>query len=249
MFKKIKDDIRVVFEKDPAAKNIFEILLCYSGLQAIWIHRISSWFYRRKEHVTARIISYFGKFLTGIEIHPGAVIGPKFFIDHGSGVVIGETARIGANCLIYQGVVLGGTSLEKKKRHPTLKDNVVVGAGAIVLGPVTIESNARIGAGAVVISDVPEGATAVGIPAKIGLGFSGKDIEALEHGKLPDPVADAVRYVIKEQDKLEERINKLETQEGVKSHIDKVMEEKKKEILKEFSLNSSAKEYNEGGGI
>ncbi|MFC2061934.1 serine O-acetyltransferase [Elusimicrobiota bacterium] len=248
MFKKLKNDINTVFEKDPAAKDLLEVLLCYPGLHALWMHRIAHWFYKKKEYVTARLISHIGKFITGIEIHPGAVIGSRFFVDHGSGVVIGETAEIGEDCLIYQGVVLGGTSLKKKKRHPTLKDNVVIGAGAIVLGPVILGNNSRVGAGAVVITDVPDGATAVGVPAKVGLGFSGEDIESLEHGKLPDPVADAVRYVIKEQDKLEERIGKLETLEGVKSHIDQVLNEKKKEILKEFSGNTD-NEYSSGGGI
>jgi len=235
MFKKIKDDIRTVFQKDPAARSFLEVVLCYPGLHALWCYRVANFFYRRKEYIFARIISQLAKFFTGIEIHPGAEIGPRFFIDHGSGVVIGETARIGADCLIYQGVVLGGTSLEKKKRHPTLEDNVVVGAGAIVLGPVTLAKGSRVGAGAVVITDVPENATAVGVPAKIGLGFSGEEVEALEHGRLPDPVADAVRFVIKEQEELEKRIEKIEAMEGVKAHIDRVLEEKKKEILKEFS--------------
>ncbi len=247
MFKKIKSDIETVFKKDPAAKNLLEVLLCYPGLHAIWIHRIAHWFYKKKEYVMARIISHISKFFTGIEIHPGTKIGSEFFIDHGSGVVIGETTEIGSNCLIYQGVVLGGTSLKKKKRHPTLLDNVVIGAGAIVLGPVTIGNNARIGAGAVVINDIPAGSTAVGVPAKVGLGFSDIEIKSLEHGKLPDPVAEAVRYVIKEQDKLEDRIKKLESLEGVKSHIDKVMEEKKEEILNEFSLN--IKKYIKKGDI
>ncbi len=244
MFKKIKRDIDTVFKKDPAAKTIMEVILCYPGLHALWFYRVANMFYRRKEYVTARIISQIAKLITNIEIHPGAKIGPGFFIDHGSGVVIGETTEIGADCLIYQGVVLGGTSLKKEKRHPTLQDNVVVGAGAIILGPVIIGENARIGAGAVVITDVPAGATAVGIPAKVGLGFSGKEIADLEHGKLPDPVADAVRYVMKEQEELTGRIKNLETHEGIKSHIDKIMTEKKEEIMKEFSVNM--KKYIEG---
>jgi serine O-acetyltransferase len=248
MFKSLKRDIRSIYEKDPAVRNIVEVLLCYPGLHAISFHRLAHWLYKRKEYVSARLISHVSKFLTGIEIHPGAEIGPGFFIDHGSGVVIGETTVVGENCLVYQGVVLGGTSLQKGKRHPTLKDNVVVGAGAVVLGPVTIHNNARVGAGAVVISDVPEGATAVGVPAKIGIGFTGKEAMALEHNKLPDPVADAVRYVIGEQDKFEERIKVLESLEGVRSHIDMVMEEKKKEILKEFSAVNQ-EEYSEGSGI
>ncbi len=248
MFTHLKKDIDNVFKKDPAAKNVIEIVLCYPGLHAVWFHRIAHWLYNRKEYVLARCISQFSKFITGIEIHPGARIGPDFFIDHGSGVVIGETAEIGSGCLVYQGVVLGGTSLSKEKRHPTLGDEVVIGAGAIVLGPVELGNRSRVGAGAVVINDVPDGATAVGVPAKVGMGFSGKDIKALEHGKLPDPVADAVKYFIKEQDKLEERIEKLETLKGVKSHIDDVLEKKKAEIIAEFTLPDEDNFIN-GGGI
>lgn len=235
MFKTIKEDIRTVFEKDPAAKNILEVILCYPGLHALWFHRIAHFFYKRKEYVIARLISHISRWITGVEIHPGATIGGKFFIDHGMGVVIGETTEIGNNCLLYQGVVLGGTSPEKKKRHPTLGDNVVVGAGATLLGAIKIGENARIGAGSVVLSDIPPGATVVGIPGRVGLGFSGKEIQALEHSKLPDPVADAIRFVLKEQDLLEKRLSKLENLEGVTGEIDKYIEKKKKEIEKEFT--------------
>ncbi len=235
MFKTIKEDIRTVFEKDPAAKNILEVILCYPGLHALWFHRIAHFFYKRKEYVIARLISHISRWITGVEIHPGATIGEKFFIDHGMGVVIGETTEIGNNCLLYQGVVLGGTSPEKKKRHPTLGDNVVVGAGATLLGAIKIGENARIGAGSVVLSDIPPGATVVGIPGRVGLGFSGKEIQALEHSKLPDPVADAIRFVLKEQDLLEKRLSKLENLEGVTGEIDKYIEKKKKEIEKEFT--------------
>jgi len=151
------------------------------------------------------------------------------------GVVIGETTEIGNNCLLYQGAVLGGTSLEKKKRHPTLGDNVVVGAGATLLGAIRVGDNARIGAGSVVLTDVPPGATVVGIPGRIGLGFNGKEIQALEHSKLPDPVADAIRLVLREQDLLEKRLAKLENLEGVTGEIDKYIDKKKKEIEKEFT--------------
>jgi len=234
MFRTIKEDIRTVFEKDPAAKNLVEVLLCYPGLHALWLHRIAHFFYKRREYVTARLISHVNRALTGIEIHPGAKIGKKFFIDHGIGVVIGETAEIGDNCLIYQGVVLGGTSCEKKKRHPTLENNVVVGAGAALLGAIEIGDGARIGAGSVVVTDIPRGATVVGIPGRVGLGFTSKDIAELEHGKLPDPVADAIRLVLKEQEKIEERLNKLETVKGIRTEIDRYIEEKKEEIRKEF---------------
>jgi serine O-acetyltransferase len=235
MFKRIKEDIGTVFERDPAAKNIMEVVLCYPGLHAIWLHRIAHFFYRRKEWVFARLISHFNRFITGIEIHPGAKIGRKLFIDHGMGVVIGETTEIGENCLIYQGVVLGGTSTEKKKRHPTLRDNVVVGAGAKLLGAIEIGSGSRVGAGSVVVTDVPPGATVVGIPGRVGLGFSGRDIEALEHGKLPDPVSDAIRLVLQENEKLEERLKKIESLEGITTKIDEYMEKKKDEICREFS--------------
>ncbi|HUW23854.1 MAG TPA: serine O-acetyltransferase [bacterium] len=235
MFKTIKEDIRIVFEKDPAAKNILEVILCYPGLHALWFHRIAHFFYKKKEYVIARLISHISRWITGVEIHPGATIGGKFFIDHGMGVVIGETTEIGNNCLLYQGVVLGGTSPEKKKRHPTLGDNVVVGAGATLLGAIKIGENARIGAGSVVLSDIPPGATVVGIPGRVGLGFSGKEIQELEHSKLPDPVADAIRFVLKEQDLLEKRLSKLENLEGVTGEIDKYVEKKKKEIEKEFT--------------
>ena len=235
MFKTITEDIRTVFEKDPAAKNFLEVILCYPGLHALWFHRIAHFFYKNKEYVIARLISHISRWITGIEVHPGAAIGRKFFIDHGMGVVIGETTEIGNNCLLYQGAVLGGTSLEKKKRHPTLGDNVVVGAGATLLGAIRVGDNARIGAGSVVLTDVPPGATVVGIPGRIGLGFSGKEIQALEHSKLPDPVADAIRLVLREQDLLEKRLAKLENLEGVTGEIDKYIDKKKKEIEKEFT--------------
>lgn len=248
MFKILKEDIQTVFTKDPAARNTLEVILCYPGLHAIWLHRIAHWFYKKKLYTIARILSHTNRHITNIEIHPGAKIGRRFFIDHGMGVVIGETAEIGDDVLMYQGVVLGGTSLEKKKRHPTIGNNVVIGAGAIVLGAVNIGDRARIGAGSVVITDVPPDATAVGVPGRIGLGFSGKEIQALEHGKLPDPIADAIRFVMKEQKKLEERIKKLETLEGITKHINKQIEKKKGEIEKAFASKSEEK-FNEGGGI
>jgi len=235
VFKTIIEDIRIVFEKDPAARNILEVILCYPGLHALWFHRIAHFFYKRKEYVIARLISHISRWVTGVEIHPGATIGGKFFIDHGMGVVIGETTEIGNNCLLYQGVVLGGTSPEKKKRHPTLGDNVVVGAGATLLGAIKVGDNARIGAGSVVLNDVPPKATVVGIPGRIGLGFTGKEIQALEHSKLPDPVADAIRLVLREQDLLEKRLSKVENLEGITGEIDKYIEKKKKEIEKEFA--------------
>lgn len=223
-----------IFQRDPAARSWPEVIFCYPGLHAIWLHRLAHFLWTRKFFFWGRFISHFNRFLTGIEIHPGARIGRRFFIDHGMGVVIGETTEIGDDVLLYQGVVLGGTSLEKKKRHPTIGNGVVVGAGAIVLGAITIADKARIGAGSVVVHDVPANATAVGVPARIGLGFTPQEIQKLEHGILPDPVADAIRFVIKEQDKLEERLSQLESKEGFKSEIDRYFDEKKAEIKKEF---------------
>ena len=247
MFSRLKEDISVIFEKDPAAKNIVEVLLCYPGLHALWFYRAANWFYRHKRFTIARIISQIARHFTGIEIHPGAKIGKKFFIDHGMGVVIGETAEIGEGVLIYQGVVLGGTSLAKGKRHPTLGNNVVIGTGAAVLGPIKIGDNSRIGAGSVVVSEIPPNSTAVGIPARVGVGFSQKDIEMLEHGKLPDPVADAIRFMVREQAKLEGRLKKVETLEGITSEIDKYLEKKKKEIEEEFF--TPEEKFSQGSGI
>jgi serine O-acetyltransferase len=237
MFKTLNlmaQDVKTVFKKDPAARSLLEVLTCYPGLHAIWTHRISNSFWRHKLLYFARLISHIGRFFTGIEIHPGATLGKRFFIDHGMGVVIGETTEIGDDVLIYQGVVLGGTSLEKKKRHPTLGNNVVIGAGAIVLGAIKIGDNSRVGAGSVVVHDVPANATAVGVPARVGLGFSPSEIEMLEHSRLPDPIADAIRLVLNENEKLEERVKNLESKEGFTNQIDKYFEEKKKEIQKEF---------------
>jgi serine O-acetyltransferase len=210
MFERLKEDIKTVFEKDPAAKNIIEVILCYPGLHAIWLHRIAHFFYKKRLWTIARLISHISRHLTGIEIHPGAKIGRRFFIDHGMGVVIGETTEIGDDVLMYQGVVLGGVSLKKEKRHPTIGNNVVIGAGAIILGPVVIGDNSRIGAGSVVVRDIPANSTAVGVPARIGLGFTKEEIEKLEHGKLPDPIADAIKFIHDEYTKLEERVKNLE---------------------------------------
>ncbi len=181
-------------------------------------------------------MSHVNRFFTLIEIHPGATIGRRFFIDHGAGVVIGETTEIGDDCLMYQGVVLGGTTLEKKKRHPTIGNNVVLGTGAIALGPITIGDGARIGSGSVVINSVPPGATVVGVPGRI-VSDQRKRILDLEHGKLPDPVAEAIRLVLKEQLKLEERIKKLESASGVPVAENELKEERE-EVEKEFSLGA-----------
>jgi len=241
MFKRIKEDIRTVFERDPAARNIFEVITSYPGFHAIIFHRIAHFLWKRGEKTLARFISHIGRFLTGIEIHPGAVIGRRFFIDHGMGVVIGETTEIGDDVLLYQGVVLGGTSTEKKKRHPTIGDNVVIGAGAIVLGAIKVGDNSKIGAGSVVIKDVPPCSTVVGVPGRV-VGEHKVEKVDLDHAKLPDPVAEALRVIIKEQEKLEERIRAVENMEGLFFKIDEYFEKKKKEIEKLFPVDSETGE-------
>ena len=209
IFTLMKEDISTVFQKDPAAKSLLEVLFCYPGLHALWGHRISHFLWKHKLYFIARVLSHISRFFTGIEIHPGATIGRRFFIDHGMGVVIGETSEIGNDVLLYKGVVLGGTSLEKKKRHPTLGNNIIVGSNAIIMGAITIGDNARIGAASVVTHNVPANATAVGIPARVKIGATKSAIDTLEHSNLPDPVNDAIKLVLKEQKKLEEKFNKI----------------------------------------
>ena len=212
------EDIRSAIKKDPAAKSMLEIMLCYPGVHALWFHRIAHIFYSIKMYIVARVISHFARFVTGVEIHPGAVIGRRVFIDHGMGVVIGETSEIGDDSLIYKGVVLGGTSLEKGKRHPTLGKNVVVGSNACILGPIKIGDGAKIGSGSVVIKDVPNGATVVGVPGKIVEKKTAEKLELdFEHGNLPDPVADVVRIMLKMQHELEQRLGDIEKDHNIKA--------------------------------
>ncbi len=232
MFKILKEDIQTVFAKDPAARSTLEVLTCYPGLHALWLHRTAHFLWQHRLRLMARFISHLSRFFTGIEIHPGATIGRRFFIDHGAGVVIGETSEIGDDVLIYQGVVLGGTTTEKKKRHPTLGNNVVLGAGAIALGPITIGDDARVGSGSVVIKSVPPGVTVVGVPGR-SVEDRHKPILELDHGKLPDPIAEAIRLVLKEQDRLEERLAKLERQYGIHAASDK-LEKQRKQIEHEL---------------
>jgi serine O-acetyltransferase len=210
----MKEDIRAAMERDPAARSQWEVFFLYPGLQALWWHRVAHFFYLRRCFFLARWISQVNRFFTQIEIHPGAIIGKRFFIDHGAGVVIGETSEIGDDVLMYQGVVLGGTSLDKKKRHPTIGNKVVIGSRAIVLGAITIGDGARIGSGSVVIKSVPAGCTVVGVPGRIVEEKRPDRIE-LDHDRLPDPVAEAIRLVLKEQDKLVERIRRLESAGGI----------------------------------
>ena len=235
MFKILKEDIRTVFAKDPAARGTLEVLSCYPGLHALWLHRLAHFFWQRKFRLVSRLISHVGRFFTGIEIHPGASIGRRFFIDHGAGVVIGETSEIGDDVLIYQGVVLGGTTTEKKKRHPTIGNNAVIGAGAIALGPITIGDDARIGSGSVVIKSVPPGVTVVGVPGR-SVEDRRKPILELDHGQLPDPIAEAIKLVLREQDKLEERMHKLEKQSGLRAPGDE-LEQMRKRMEQELAEN------------
>lgn len=188
---------------------MLEVLLCYPGLHAIWIHRIAHALWRARLRLLARFVSHVARFLTSVEIHPAAIIGRRVFIDHGAGVVIGETSEIGDDVILYQGVVLGGTSMERKKRHPTIGHNVVVGAGAILLGGIDIADGAKIGAGSVVIHPVPLGTTVVGIPARPVEKRTKLDLD-LDHGKLPDPIGEAIRTVLDEQEKLRDRIIEIE---------------------------------------
>ena len=210
MFKTLREDVQTVFAKDPAARSVLEVICCYPGLHALWLHRLAHFLWWHKLRFLARFISHASRFLTGIEIHPGAKIGRRFFIDHGAGVVIGETAEIGDDVLVYQGVVLGGTILKKEKRHPTVGGNVVIGTGAVALGAITIGDGARIGAGSVVVKSVPPGATVVEILGRIAEDHHEPLLE-LEHGKLPDPVTEALKFIIEDQDKLKQRVSRLET--------------------------------------
>ncbi len=217
MFEAIRRDIRAAMERDPAARRALEVLFCYPGVHALWFYRLAHRFWRRQWVVTARFISHLGRFFTGIEIHPGATIGPGLFIDHGMGVVIGETTEIGENCTLYQGVTLGGTSLKREKRHPTLGNSVVVGAGAAILGAIKIDDGSRVGGGSVVVNDVPPNSVVVGVPGKV-IYRDGKRVASkidLEHTDLPDPVSKAIEQLV-------ERIHGLESEvETLKKRLEK----------------------------
>jgi serine O-acetyltransferase len=234
----MKEDIKNVFAKDPAARSIFEVITCYPGLHALWMHRVSHFMWTHHLRLLGRMLSQWSRFVTAIEIHPGAVIGRRFFIDHGSGVVIGETAEIGDDVLMYQGVILGGTSLTRGKRHPTVGNGVVIGAGAICLGGITIADGARVGAGSVVVKPVPAGATVVGIPGRV-VDEHRQSVIDLEHGRLPDPVAEVIRLVLGEQAKLEERLGKLEMSSGVSVPHDE-LKARMREIMHEFNQGSGS---------
>lgn len=222
VFKRLAEDIDSIMKRDPAARSRVEVLFCYPGLHALFYYRIAHALWRRGWKLAGRLIGAFGRLLTGIEIHPGATIGRRLFIDHGFGVVIGETAEIGDDVTLYQGVTLGGTSLNKGKRHPTLKDQVIVGSGAQVLGPITLGTGARVGANAVVLDDVPEGVSVVGIPARMVLRQKVEDEEFCAYGTpsrdLPDPVTRAMDGLRRQLGELQERIEAMETQPPKDDH-------------------------------
>jgi serine O-acetyltransferase len=211
MFSRMKSDIRAVFDNDPAARSLFEVVFTYSGLHAIWAHRIAHRLYKRKWYTTARLISQISRFFTGIEIHPGAQIGSRLFIDHGMGVVIGETCEIGDDVVLYQGVTLGGTGKEKGKRHPTIGSNVVISSGAKVLGSFSVGDNSKIGANAIVMQEVPPNSTVVGFKARV-VKRDGVSLNRLDHDKVPDPLLDIFRHMEKQILELKQQVDLLEQQ-------------------------------------
>jgi serine O-acetyltransferase len=227
VFNQIREDIYSVFDRDPAARSVLEIIFCYPGLHAVWFYRVAHWFWTHELYFFGRFTSHIGRFLTGIEIHPGAQIGEKFFIDHGMGVVIGETAEIGDNVTLYHGVTLGGVTWDKVKRHPTVDNNVVIGSGAKVLGPFTVGKDSKIGSNSVVVKEVPENSSVVGIPGRVVMQQEKKVEKArpdLEHGKMPDPEAkaisclfDQIRALEKKVEDLTGRLEKAESKTAVKT--------------------------------
>lgn len=238
-FSQLKEDVQNVFHKDPAARNVLEVVLLYPGLHALWSYRLAHFFWRHNWCFVARFISEVSRVFTGIEIHPGARIGRRFFIDHGMGVVIGETAEIGDDVLLYQGVVLGGTSLERKKRHPSIGNNVVVGSAAILLGPITVGDSARVGANSVVVKSVPPGVTVVGVPGRV-VEDNRSEEAALEHGKLPDPFAMVINLLIAEHSVMEQRVKVIEERIGVPAGSEHTLDEK---------LSAAQSLFADGGGI
>ena len=208
----IREDVATVLERDPAAKSRLEVLLCYAGLHAVWFYRINHWLWNHSFFLVARWLAHVARFFTGIEIHPGATIGRRLFIDHGLGVVIGETAIVGDDVTLYQGVTLGGTGKEHGKRHPTIEDSVVIGGGAKVLGNITVGRNCRIGAGSVVLRNVPEDSTVVGVPGHI-IFREGKRVVITDPKQINDPLSEALAAVATEVNRLRERVQKLEGSE------------------------------------
>jgi serine O-acetyltransferase len=246
VFKTVLDafttDFRIVFDRDPAARNWLEVLFCYPGIQALLLHRLANGLFRLRLPLIPRLISHIARFLTGIEIHPGATIGKGVFIDHGMGVVIGETAIVGDYALIYQGVTLGGTGKELGKRHPTLGENVVVGAGAKVLGNLQIGNNVRIGAGSVVLRDVPSDCTVVGVPGRI-VYRAGERVEPLEHGQLPDSEAQVIRAMVDRIEALEQQLQDLQQVKPVFAHAIASSDFRATERATERAMERAAERY------
>jgi len=217
VFQSLKEDIKAVFDRDPAVRSTLEVICCYPGFHAVLFHRVSHWLWKREFYFLGRFLSHIARFLTGIEIHPGATIGKGFFIDHGMGVVIGETAEIGDNVTLYHGVTLGGVTWDKVKRHPTVDDGVVIGSGAKVLGPFTVGKGAKIGSNSVVVKEVPPNSTVVGIPGRVVMAQEEVKEEArpdLEHGKLPDPEAKAISCLFDQIRALERKIAELNEEQS-----------------------------------
>lgn len=208
MFKRLREDIQVVFKHDPAARSVFEVVLTYSGLHAIWAHRIAHWFWKKRLFFLARFTSQLSRFLTGVEIHPGAQIGRRLFIDHGMGIVIGETCEIGDDVLLFQGVTLGGTGKDKGKRHPTVEDNVMVSAGAKVIGAITLGKNSKIGAGSVVLKDVPANSTVVGVPGRVVVQ------DGVRVNRPKEDLTEQVENLKQQVAMLEEKLTMLEQRSG-----------------------------------
>ena len=235
MFQTLRDDFKAVFERDPAVRSVLEIVFCYPGFHALQFYRLAHALWVRGFYFLGRLVSHFGRFFTGIEIHPGARIGHGFFIDHGMGVVIGETAEIGDNCTLYHGVTLGGTSWAKEKRHPTLGDNVVVGSGAKILGPFTVGDNAKIGSNSVVVKEVPPNATVVGVPGRMVLSEAEREARTdLEHGRLPDPEAKAISCLFDQIRALERKVRELtEEQERLRAQLPKAEPELSRSVAQE----------------
>src|SRR5690242_14812271 len=223
----MREDVATLLERDPAARSYLEVLLCYSGLHAIWFHRINHWLWNHRLFLLARWLSQVARFLTGIEIHPGARIGRRLFIDHGLGVVIGETSIVGDDVTLYQGVTLGGTGKEHGKRHPTIEDGVVIGGGAKILGNITIGKNCRIGAGSVVLRNVPDNSTVVGVPAHI-IFREGKRVVITDPKQINDPLSEALAAVATEVHRLRERVQQLEgavQPEPVPASLQRIMDD------------------------
>ena len=218
MFQRMRSDIQTVFENDPAPRSKFEVVFTYSGLHAIWAHRLANWLFRHRWYSIARVISQTSRFFTGIEIHPGATLGDRLFIDHGMGVVIGETCEIGNNVVIYQGVTLGGTGKEKGKRHPTIGNNVVIASGAKVLGSFRVGDNAMIGANSVVLNEVPPNSTVVGIPGRI-VKQDGKRLDRLSHNQVSDPIIDQFRQMQEQIDRLKKELSIVQEQQQTKEGV------------------------------